>query len=204
MSGVLAATAITLAVLAATFGVNAGQGNGAPSGPHYNLNLIGLDKGGSASSDSNGHVIFVPLWGNCKIDLQMGDYDVVQANCLDGNAVFQLPNPAPEGTTSLAYSVWIRAVTPKGSALMQTCFVDTTVGQTFCNSGDLVVNLQKVTPPKFTDVSKQLLQVCVNGALEPLFQKSYYDYFWSYTNTGLHLAQMRFYPLSTTPVGGAC
>ena len=200
----LVTTAIALVILAATFGGNAGTGNGAPSGPHYNLNLIGLNKGGSASSGSNGHVIFVPLWGNCKIDLQMGAYKVVQPNCLVGNAVFQLPDPAPNDATVLAYSVWIRAVTPQGAALMQTCFVDTTVGQTFCNSGTLVVNLQKVTPPKFTDVSKQLLQVCVSGSLQPLFRNSFYNYFWNYTNSGLHLAQMRFYPISTTSVGGTC
>ncbi len=204
VSAVIAATAIAVAVLAATVGVYGGNGNGAPSGPHYNLNLIGLAKGGSASAESNGHVVFVPLWGNCKIELQMGDYKVVDPNCLEGNARFQLPNPAPEGATVLAYSVWIRAVTPKGSALMQACFTDTTVGETFCNSGTLVVSLQKVTPPKFTDVSKQLLQVCVNGNLQPLFQNAYYDYFWSYTNSGLHLAQMRFYPVSTAPVGGPC
>ncbi len=203
-SAALVSSAIALAILAATFGVNAGIGNGAPSGPHYNLNLIGLNKGGSASTSSNGHVIFVPLWGNCKINLQEGSFDVVQANCLAGSALFQLPNPAPDNATALAYSVWIRAVTPKGSALMQTCFFDTTVGQTFCNTGNLVVSLQKVTPPKFTDVSKQLLQVCVSGTLQPLFKTAYYDYFWNYTNSGLHLAQLRFYPISTTPVGGAC
>ncbi len=182
----------------------AGTGNGAPSGPHYNLNLIGIEKGGSASTTSNGHVIFVPLWGNCKIDLQMGDYQVIQPNCLTDNAVFQLPNPAPAGATTLAYSVWVRAVTPKGSALLSTCFTDTTTGGTFCNTGSLVLSLSKVTYPKFTDVSKQLLQVCVSGSLQPLFQNSFFNYFWNYTNTGLHLAQLRFYPISTMPVGGTC
>jgi hypothetical protein len=33
--------------LALSGAVFAGAGNGAPSGPHYNLNLIGVDKGKS-------------------------------------------------------------------------------------------------------------------------------------------------------------
>jgi hypothetical protein len=184
---------------------NAGTGNGAPSGPHYNLNIIGVEKGGSASSTSNGHVIFVPLTGNCKIDLQEGSFAVIDSNCLQGDALFQLPNP-DSGTGYLTYSVWVRAVTPKGSALMQTCFTDTSVtpSQTYCNTGDLIVSVKKVTPPKFTDVSKQLLQVCVSGSLEPIFKNSYYQYFWYYQDTGLRLAQFRFYPISTTAIGGSC
>ena len=59
--------AITLAVvLVLTLGatsVFAGKdvtGNGAPSGPHYNLNIIGMKNAKKADVDSsNGHVIFV-------------------------------------------------------------------------------------------------------------------------------------------------
>ncbi len=198
----LLAATLTIPLAFASQGVT---GNGGPSGPHYNLNIIGIEKGGSASSTSNGHVIFVPLWGNCKIDLQMGDYQVIQPNCLADNALFQLPNP-DTGTGYLAYSVWVRAVTSKGSALMQTCFTDTSVSpsQTFCNAGNLIVSLNKVTPPKFTDVSKQLLQICVSGSLQPIFKNSLFDYFWYYQNTGLRLAQFRFYPISTTAIGGTC
>ena len=71
-------------------------------------------------------------------------------------------------------------------------------------TGTLVVSLNKVTPPKFVNVSKELLQVCVNGALQPLFGNANYDYYWNYDNQGLRLAQMRFYPIVTTPIGGAC
>ena len=40
----------------------AGNGNGAPSGPHYNLNIIGVEKGKNANmTGSNRHTIFVPL-----------------------------------------------------------------------------------------------------------------------------------------------
>lgn len=40
----------------------AGEGNGAPSGAHYNLNIIGVEKDKNATmTGSNRHTIFVPL-----------------------------------------------------------------------------------------------------------------------------------------------
>ena len=178
-------------------------GNGAPSGNHVTLNIHGVASGqGFTSADSAGNNIFAPLNGNCKINLQEGPFDVINSNCVTSNAVFQLPKP-DNGSGSLAYSVYVRALT-KGSASMSSCFTDTTINETFCNAGTLVVPLNKVTPPKFVNVSKELLQVCVNGALQPLFGNANYDYYWSYDNQGLRLAQMRFYPIVTTPIGGAC
>lgn len=126
---------------------NPSTGNGAPSGPHYNLNIHGVAKGqGFGSSTGNqGHNIFVPLWGNCKIGLQAGDYQVLNSNCVTGDALFQLPNPVDNTTSNLTYSVYARALTP-GSASMSACFTDTTVvpNQTLCNIGTLVVPLNKV------------------------------------------------------------
>ncbi len=178
-------------------------GNGAPSGPHFTLNIHGVASGqGFSSAGSAGNNIFAPLNGNCKINLQQGPFEVINSNCVTSNALYQLPNP-DNGSGSLAYSVYVRALT-KGSASMSACFTDTTTNETFCNAGTLVVSLNKVTPPKFTNVSKDLLQVCVNGSLQPLFANSNFDYFWNYDNQGLRLAQMRFYPIVTTQIGGAC
>ena len=202
-SALISILVVMLIAVPATLLAQGTNPNGFPSGPHYNLNIIGIERGGSTSTTSNGHVIFVPLYGNCKIYLQQGDFAVIDSNCLQGNAQFQLPNPNDTSTGMLAYSVWVRALT-KGSSSMATCFTDTSVDQTFCNTGSLVVSLNKVTPPKFTDVSKQLLQVCVNGQLSALFSNANYNYFWNYTNDGLHLAQMRFYPMETTTSGGSC
>ena len=57
---VAAAWAATVS-LSAFAGV-AATGNGAPSGPHYNLNIIGVDKAKKANmTGTNGHTIFVPL-----------------------------------------------------------------------------------------------------------------------------------------------
>jgi hypothetical protein len=124
---------------------------------------------------------------------------------VNGNALFQLPNPNPATNTTgdLTYSVYARAVTP-GSATLSSCFTDPIVNQTFCPAGTLAVPLNKVTPPKFTNVSKQLLQVCVNGVLQPIFSDKTFLYSWQYDNQGLRLAQLRFYPIATTPIGGTC
>lgn len=46
------ARAIALTILLAFSATAiAGNGNGAPSGPHYNLNIIGVDKGKKAEID---------------------------------------------------------------------------------------------------------------------------------------------------------
>src|SRR3972149_1028843 len=61
-------------------------GNGAPSGAHYNLNIIGVSNPKTADmSNSNGHVIFVALGGRdntvrTKIILTEGDFAVTDKN----------------------------------------------------------------------------------------------------------------------------
>jgi len=190
-------------------------GNGGPSGAHYNLNVIGVPKNKSANfSGGNGGRIFVDLSGTTRINLTEGDFSVLDANGTDGTAAFQLPNP-DNGDGQLAYSVWVRALgKPGGKASMTTCFTEFETASTWCNSGDMVVKLSRVAGgSKFVDVSKQLLQVCAdvntdptatNLQLVPLFSDLGTDYFWEYDNDGLKLAQMRFYPISTTAIGGDC
>src|SRR5947199_7122529 len=117
-------------------------GNGAPSGPHYNLNIHGVLKGGSASTGSNGHDIFVPLQGQCKIALSPGTYQVLDPNCLDGSAGFQLPNPVGSTTSTSVttiYSVWARALAkPGGSSSTTTCAYDLT-GIPICSTSQSVM-----------------------------------------------------------------
>ena len=84
------------------------KGNGAPSGAHYNLNIIGVPKGKTADmTGGSGRRIFVPLTGKCNIKLSEGAFQVLDANCTDNNqATFQLPNPDPENDGITEYSVW--------------------------------------------------------------------------------------------------
>jgi len=125
-------------------------GNGAPSGGHYNLNILGKDKcAGDDLTGSNRHTIQVLLNfddgsqnGTLAVDLDKrnkiflaeGDFQVVDGNACDSDgAKFQLPaNPysCPVDDPSClntdpsfqAYTVWARALgTPGGSATITTC-----------------------------------------------------------------------------------
>lgn len=123
-----------LTLITAAFGGSALAltGNGAPSGSHYTLNIIGVDKGKTASmTGSDRHTIFVWLTGASKILLEEGDdFQVLDGNATDGSAAFQLPDPGLSfnwDTLTLEdsvtwYSAYIRPLgTPGGSATLSTC-----------------------------------------------------------------------------------
>ena len=157
--------------------LNATTGNGAPSGAHYTLNIIGVPKDKSPNfTGGNGHRIFVDLGrngepANTRINLIEGDFGVTDANGTDGTAGFQLPNPDPDldGTTS--YSVYARALGKQGGkATMQSCYEDAT--GTWCAT-NFVGGVEPITlertkggVAKFVNVSKDLLFVdfCVTWA----------------------------------------
>lgn len=187
----------------------AGTGNGAPSGAHFTLNIHGVsNSNGTSYSGNNKNDIFVPLTGRCTIDLAKGTpFEVLQPDCTKHvNAEFQLPTPCTTTTcTTYAYQVWVRALTPKGTATMRTCFTTLTTGTTFCNTTIVVLKKSRT----FSNVTDTLLSVCetVTGTLqnEPIFSTSNKTYFWQYTNHGLRLAQFRFYPITqASNVGTSC
>ncbi|MBI3659039.1 hypothetical protein HY230_01025 [Candidatus Acetothermia bacterium] len=197
-----------------------GTGNGAPTGAHYNLNIIGVPKDKTADmTGTNGHVIFVPLYGNAKIFLQAGpDFLVLDANGTDSNgASFQLPNPDPTGTGVTTYSVYARALgTPGGSSILTTCATDPSTGELLCSTENLV-SVRNTGKSSFDNVSKQLLTIVIvvdpttNPGLAaclhisstttvrlPLFDPCLQSFLWDYDNNGLKLLQLRFYPVPTT------
>ena len=179
-------------------------GNGGPSGSHYNLNIIGVPQGKTANITS-GNRIFVPLSGSCKIMLNEGDFAVLDGNCTDGSASFELPNPDPTNTGTTTYSVFARALgKPGGSSTQTTCATDPTTGDVYCSIYSSV-QVRGTGQSKFTNVSRQLLYVYADvngdGTVEryPLFDSALQDYYWQYDNNGLKLLQLRFYPgVSTT------
>lgn len=181
------------------------SGNGAPSGAHYNLNIIGVDNGKKADmTGNNGGRIFVPLTGSAKINLSEGDFQVLDANGTDGTAAFQLPNPDPDNDGTTTYSVYARALgKPGGSSKTTTCATDPTTGELWCSIYSSVL-VRTGGKSKFTNVSRELLYVYADtngdGTAEryPLFDSALADYYWQYDNTGLKLAQLRFYEVSTT------
>ncbi len=180
-----------------------GTGNGAPKGAHYNLNIIGVPKGKTMSGGS-GNVIFVPETGSAKIMLSEGPFDVLDKNGTDGQAAFQLPNPDPENDGTTTYSVFARALgKPGGSSKTTTCATDPTTGEVWCSVYSMVLVREK-GKQSFTNVSRELLYLYADtnadGSLERynLFNSALTDYFWQYDNSGLKLAQLRFYQVSTT------
>src|SRR2546422_2914099 len=183
---------------------SAGSGNGAPSGPHYNLNIIGVQNPKTADMTStDGHSLFVPLQGQCKINLQQGAFQVVDRNCTDGSALFQLPNPDPTNSGTTTYSVFARALgKPGGSSTTQTCFLDTTTNETYCSIYQMLL-VRSSSKSSFSNVSQQLLYVyycdTATGKIvrTPLFSSPLLQFYWNYTNTGLTLAQLRFYQVAT-------
>src|SRR5262249_45344720 len=105
---------------------NGGLGNGAPSGPHFDLNLIGV-KQPKTQSNGGGSVIFVLLNGTSTINLQPGPFQVVNNNAtVPPGAIFQLP--APDTTGAFTYSVWARPVGKPGTGtgIIMPMFTDST------------------------------------------------------------------------------
>jgi hypothetical protein len=174
------------------------------SGPHYNLNIIGVPKDKTADmTDNSGHRIFVKLQGKSKILLSEGEeFQVLDANATKGPGEFQLPNPDPDNNGQTLYTVYARALgTPGGQAVVTTCA--TVIDEVTGEEEEMCSNMQYVGvrssgKPRW-DVADQLLYISVDldgdGVDEsyPLFSEELQDYFWDYDNNGLKLLQLRFY-----------
>jgi hypothetical protein len=203
------------------FAASAGNpGNGAPSGPHFNLNIHGVANG-QGFNGNNQNDIFVPLQGKCQINLVQSatiDFQVSQPDCVNNPpALFELPAPcAISSTTGLCtstttvYSVWARALgKPGGTSSTTTCATDPTDGAQVCSIGAFVsVQARKSGKSSFTDVSPDLLflTTCVNGksVSTPIFSQNYSGYFWQYDNQGLRLLQLRFYQVPSNVPSISC
>lgn len=175
-------------------------GNGAPSGPHFNLNIIGVNTKSNAEITSGGR-IFVPLEGSTRIQLAEGDFAVLDGNATDGSGRFQLPAPDPDGDGVLSYAVFARALgKPGGSQTIVTCATDPTTGEELCSTESLLL-VRSGGRQRFENVSRELLFVEADidgdGTAEQvsLFDDALQDFFWQVDNNGLRLAQLRFYPL---------
>jgi len=217
----------------------ASPGNGAPSGSHYNLNIIGVPKDKTAAMTNNdGHRIFVQLMGGDpaggltgisgtflkdlnkvnKIFLEPAPLNesflVLDANATDSSgALFQLPVDV-----STTWTVWARALgKPGGHADMTTCAtvnvsvtdpttgVTTLVPEVLCSLGT-TLSVTRTKNAKFQNVTSNLLSITLNTtqmgltqcltATVALFDPCLQNYFWNYDNQGLHLLQLRFYPVA--------
>jgi hypothetical protein len=202
-------------------------GNGAPSGAHYNLNIIGVPKGKTASmTGNNGGRIFVWLDGKTRINLlpsQNDQFQVTDANGTDGTAEFTLPNPDPESDGTTRYSVFARVPGNRGAAnaTLTTCADGVVVEDVEypvaldCDG----ITFDSDNYKKFTNVSAELLYVTIltdvsidtdgdgvndytlKAGRYPIFDERLYGFFWEYDNDGLKLLQLRFYWIPTEVEG---
>src|SRR2546430_17445658 len=104
------------AVMCRTAVVAAQTGNGAPSGPHFNLNIIGVSHDKSPNmAGGSGNVIFVELGtGNSSVSTKIllrqsaaGVFDRVGQNGTDGEAAFSRSAPG-------YFAIWARALGKPG------------------------------------------------------------------------------------------
>jgi hypothetical protein len=212
------AVSLTLST-AASF---AETGNGAMSGTHYNLNIIGKKQCSTEPlTDSNRHNIHVLLNGGDsatslkgslasgvskvnKIYLSQGDFRVLDGNACDNDgAKFQLP--------AGGYVIFARALgKPGGASTMTSCatgagldgVLGTADDEIVCSTENVLLTRTK-GKSTFSNVTTQLTTLLLDtdgdgngdtrvGLFDPMLQ----DYFWNYDNKGLKLAQLRFYQIT--------
>lgn len=183
------------AALVAAFAVPAyaQTGNGAPSGSHYSLNIIGHDKAKTADmTGSHRHTIFVALnfsdatptdptpiaelSRKNKIFLQEGPFHVIDGNAWDG-AIFQLPAPDCDTLTVATvdgcdYAVYVRGLgSPQGnpSADITTCQsgdFDGDGDEEFQCSTETVHVERNRGKSSFQNVTKELLTLCLDTVVD--------------------------------------
>src|SRR6266446_6894242 len=215
---VLVGAAVTLGAAVTSMAQN---GNGAPKGAHFELNIIGVSNPKTQPlTNSDRHTIFVGLGTKndgviTNIYLTQGPFAVCDGNGFDpatdcnGNpifganspgAVFQLPACVLSSTTdtcnvgtSQAYTIWARALgTPGGHASVTTCATDLT--NTVVCSTTSVLLVRGSGKQTFKNVTKELTTINTTLGTISLFQTGFLNFFWSYANNGLRLTQVRFYP----------
>jgi hypothetical protein len=184
------------------------------SGPHYNLNIIGVPKGKNPDmTNSDGHTIFVPLQGTVKIYYVAGDqFQVLDRNGTDADGA-TVEVPSSPGETSVCYNAYATALgKPNGNAIVNAdCVIDGLIGS--CTDALQLSSFEvtrKAGKPKRENISDifrasgcidvNLSGVCDAGDLQfnniwifNLLQLE--SYFWDYANTDLRLMQVRFYPV---------
>jgi len=192
------------------------SGNGAPSGAHYNLSIIGADTTADMTG-GDGHVIFVQLNGGDSASSLNGQnfddisktnkifllpapagesFQVLDANATDANgAQFQLPADVSTARTLLARPLG----NPGGSLNMTTCATETvtdpttgvTTQEVLCS---LAADLLFITVAADATLAACLGTTAGTQVTLPLFNPCLQNFFWNYQNNGLNPLQLPFDP----------
>lgn len=188
------------------------------TGPHYNLNIIGVPKGKNPPmDDSNRHTLFVPLDRSgdaaaVKISYIAGDeFQVLDGNCTDADGcLIEVPH---EPLGDLCYEVWATGLGKpfNGQAVVEAqCIIEDLVGS--CTDALLLDSFTvgrekgKPKPVPISDVFRATGCIDLDPLVNPgctsgdlLFTNVWIfnipqllDYFWDYDANGLKLMQVRF------------
>jgi len=176
-TSIIAIGAFVVCGLLMSSGALAGNGNDLPSGPHYNLNIIGVEDKRNVG-ESMGHTIFVDLDGHTKILMTQatdGVFQVTDRNGLRGPAEFEI--------ASGVYDVYARALgKPNGKVNISAYYGD----DIYLGS----VPLDRDTGKPQTKSLNKLFYVNGDWILNI---EEYEGYYWDYNNDKLKLLQVRFY-----------
>ena len=192
----------------------AGVGSEVPdNGKHYNLNIIGVQKGKSAPMDNpDRHTIFVSLGKDGSIATKImvranttnpTQFEVIDGNGTDGQAIIAVPYTI---YSTLSYNVYAIALGKPGGNVQvdaEVLFDDNTTAGLLMTSFDLA---RSKGQPKVMNISN-IFRASGYIDWDPLItgDETYFDnvwvfnvptlldYYWTYTNSGLKLMQLRFY-----------
>ena len=131
------AVSVMLAVIPAIATGN--TGNGAPSGAHYNLNIIGVPNPKNVNFDGGqGARIFVSRTGSTQFFVHGGtSYEVLDRNGTDGKVGWSVAEPGivfpydAAASPTWRVAIWLRLVGPKGSAVQWSSFYTDDAGATW-------------------------------------------------------------------------
>jgi len=187
------------------------SGTNCPQGDFTGSNRHQIAVKADVNDNPNGQLVTNLVRQN-DIMLAPGPFQVVDGNaCTDGVARFNLPLNPIGGTlddpTFQNYRVYSRLVGKPGTGVKATTCAtndagtpnDTSDDFIQCSTESWISMRQKGSAPKYADVSKELLTVCLdtdgNGTCDTriaLFDAALFDYFWNWNTTGKAHAQLVF------------
>ena len=189
------------------------NGNNCPNGDMIGTNTHRIAVKADVTDDPNGKTLGVDYYRQNDILLAPGDFAVLDGNaCSDGVARFQLPpNPcsvdlsipcSTDNPTFQNYLAYARLVGKPGTGVdVRTCASVEGTTDIVCSTENWVSVRGSATDPKpkFQNVSKELLSICLdtngNGVCDTryaLFAPQFYDYFWNWNTQGKAHAQIFF------------
>lgn len=183
-----------------------GVGNGMLSGPHYNLNIIGVRHPKEVGA-SDGHTLFVNMNGTTKILMsqsQDGLFKVTDRNGIDGVAKFNIGDKNV-GDSRTHYRVYARALGKPGGVVKITpnATFDATTGEGLFYLGDVTIARTGGGKAKTVDITNlhyaDVTLTLADGTVKTYTNEWIFgvpellEYWWDYNNTGLKLLQVRFY-----------